>query len=182
MTKPNIRAQVDSESKAAFRMAATKQGTSESRLLQLLIGAFLRSNPSDGTPPSPSPSEIKNDRFTFRLSARMKDDLTRRSQEQGMSPGAYLTAMSRAHLSKKHYFTERELEVLRQSNNELTAIGRNINQIARSLNRSLDNAHLSRSHELEQVADLIRNHRDYVRSLIRTNLSAWGVNREKEEY
>jgi len=180
MAKPNIRAQLDSASKAAFRMAATKQGTSETRLLQLLIGAFLRSNPGDGTPPAPS--EIKNDRFTFRLSARMKDDLTRRAQEQGMSPGAYLTAMSRAHLSKKAYFTERELEVLRQSNNELTAIGRNINQIARALNRSIDNAHLTKSKELQQVVSLVKANRDLVRNLMIANLSGWGVEHGKEQY
>lgn len=180
MPKPNIRTWVDDPIKAAFRTAATTQGTSESRLLQLLIGAFLRSNPHNGT--STAPTEIKDDRFSFRLSAKLKGDLARRAEEQGASPGSYLVALCRAHLSRESYFTERELEVLRQSNSELTAIGRNINQIAKALNRSLDNTDMARSKELEQVAVLVKGHRDYVRGLIRANLSSWGVEREEEKY
>lgn len=48
--------------------------------------------------------------------------------------------------------------MLRQSNSELTAIGRNINaigrninQIARALNTSLDNVHMAQAAELGQV-------------------------------
>lgn len=180
MANPNIRTWVDGDTKTAFRAAATKQGTSESRLLQLLIGTFLRRYPHDGT--STAPTETKDDRFSFRLSAKLKDDLAHRAKEQGASPGSYLVALCRVHLSQKPYFTERELEVLRQSNSELTAIGRNINQIARALNRSLDNADMARSTELEQIVTLVKGHRDYVRGLIRANLSSWGTEREEEKY
>lgn len=181
MTERTVRARVDAQTKAAFHAVVVNQGTSESRLLQLLIGALLKNNSDNGSPSIP-PTEIKDDRFSFRLSAKLKDDLARRAKEQGASPGSYLVALARTHLSKKPYFTERELEVLRQSNSELTAIGRNINQIARALNRSLDHADMTRSKELEQVAVLVKGHRDYVRGLIRANLSSWGIEREEEKY
>lgn len=180
MAKP-IRTWVDDDTKTAFRAAAAKHGTSESRLLQLLIETLLKNN-SDGGGSSIPPTEIKDDRFSFRLSAKLKGDLAHRAKEQGASPGSYLVALCRAHLSQEPYLTERELEVLRQSNSELTAIGRNINQIAKALNRSLDNADMARSTELERVAALIKSHRDYVRSLLRANLSSWGIVREKEKY
>ncbi len=181
MAKPNIRTWVDSDTKTAFRAAATIQGTSEAHLLRLLIDTLLKNNPDDAASSIP-PTETKDDRFSFRLSAKLKGDLARRAKEQGASPGSYVVALCRAHLSHKPYFTEHELEVLRRSNNELTAIGRNINQIAKALNRSLDNADMARSTELEQLATVVKGHRDYVRGLIRANLSSWGIERGEENY
>lgn len=176
----NIRALVDPDTKAAFHSAAIKHGTSEAGLLQMLLSAFLKSNPPNSTPIAAT--ETKNDKLSLRLSAKLKGELTYRAKGQGMTPSAYWIALARAHVSQEAFFTERELDVLRKSNNELTAIGRNINQIARALNTSLDSAHMARAKELEDVAAVVKNNRDYVRGLIRTNLASWGIKHEIEEF
>lgn len=180
MTKFHIRAWVDRETKTAFRAAATQQGTSESRLFQLLIGAFLKSNPPNSK--LIATTETKDDKLSLRLSAKLKGELTYRAKAQGMSPSAYWVALARAHVSQEAFFTERELEVLRRSNTELTALGRNINQIAKALNTSLANSDMARAKELELVAALVKDNRDYVRGLIRANLAAWGISIEIEQY
>lgn len=176
----NIKAWVSSDTKTAFQKAATRHGTSESRLLSHILDAFLKNNQIDVE--LKTPTEIKNNKMDFRISTCMKAELRKRAGEQGMKSGPYAVVLLRAHLSRKPYFTEHELEVLRQCNNELTAIGRNINQIARALNTSLDNVHMAQAAELGQVAALVKANRDYVRNLIRANLSAWGIERVKEKY
>lgn len=174
MSKFNVRTPLDNNTKLAFRSAAKKRGTSEARLLQLLIGAFLKYDDADDNDNLP-PTETKNGKFTFRLSEKLKGDLAHRAKKSRMTPGSYLVALCCAHLRKGPFFTELEMDVLRQSNYELSAIGRNINQIARALNRSIDHADLARAKEIEQMAALIRQHRDFVRGLIIANQRAWGT-------
>lgn len=176
----NIKASVDDDIKAAFRAAAVRQGTSESRLLLLIINTFLNNNPTANN--TTSATETKNDRFSFRVSAKLKKDLSHRAKQQGMSPSAYLVAMVRAHLSQKAFFTEHELDVLHQTNNELTAIGRNINQIAKALNQSLNNADRANAKEFDGIYKFVMKVRDEISDLERANLRAWGIYHGKEKF
>ena len=174
-----IKARVDMETKAAFQAAAARQGTSEARLLHLLVSTFLRSNALDADPVAAT--ELKNERFSFRLHAKLKQDLSKRAVKQGMSPSSYLVGMIRAHLSQKSYFTEPELVALKDSNYQLSRIGSNINQIARALNTSLDNAHMARAKEIEQIRPHVMECRELVRALILANVAGWGIERKPEK-
>lgn len=177
--KSVIKTRVDIETKFAFQAVAVRQGTSEARLLQLLVSTFLRSNSLEGE--SVAPTELKNERFSFRLHAKLKQDLSKRAAKQGMSPSSYVVAMIRAHLSQKPYFTQPELVALVQSRYELSATGRNLNQIARALNTSLDNADLARAAEIEQVRHDVMKFREVVDALVLANVAGWGIQRTKEK-
>lgn len=179
MSKPVVRTPLDNNTKLSFRSAAKRRGTSEAQLLRLLIGAFLKYDDADDNDGDSIPAtETKNGKFTFRLSEKLKGDLAHRAKKSRMAVGSYLVALCCAHLRKGPFFTELEMDVLRQSNHELSAVGRNINQIARALNRSIDHADLARAKEIEQLAALIKQNRDFVRGLIIANQRAWGVSHD----
>lgn len=57
----------------------------------------------------------------------------------------------------------------------------NINQIARALNTSLDNAHMARAKEIEQIRPYVIECRELVRALIRANVAGWGIERKIEK-
>ncbi len=159
-----IKTNVTSETKTAFNEVARKHGTSESRLLSRIIDAFLQKNASTQIE-TPAATETR----------RAKYDLQKMAQENGMSLSSYMCALAKAHLSRGPSWTDKELEVLRRSNSEVSAVARNINQIARALNTSLDNTHLVKAAEIANVAELILAQRNQIRSLIRKNMQAWGV-------
>lgn len=170
---PYLKTDVSQETKDLFAAKARELDKSERGLLRLLVETFLGQNPV--AEEVPAPTGIKDDFFGMRLGGSLKKELQNRAKEHHMKAGPYVEGLLRSHLSKKPFFTEIEMEVLRQSNNELTAIGRNINQIARALNASLDNAHLLKASEIKELAEQVKNNRNAVRSLMKANLAAWGV-------
>lgn len=178
--KPYLKSDVAQEVKDQFAAKARELGRTEAGLLRLLIETFMKTNPVEVE--IPTPTETKDNYLPVRLSSAAKGALLKKASEHRMKAGPYVLALLRAHLSQKPFFTEIELEVLRQTNNELTAIGRNVNQIARALNISIDNAHLVKANEMESVAGKVKECRNYVRNLIRANLAAWGIERGKEKY
>ena len=179
--KSYVKTNVPQEIKTAFALKAKELGHSEASLLLFLVETLLKANPVDVE--VPAPTETKDESVRVWLNGRMKGELRKRAGEQGMKRlSPYVEVMLRTHLSQKPYFTERELEVLRQSNHELTAIGRNVNQIAKALNSSLDNVHLLKAADVVQVGEQVKRVREEVRALIRANLSAWGVEHGTETY
>jgi hypothetical protein len=54
-------------------------------------------------------------------------------------------------------------------------MGRNLNQLARKLNTSLDNAHLIQAKEIERVAKEVKRHAAQMTSVIDMNLERWGI-------
>lgn len=175
-----VSAWIDVESKSLFVAKAKEMSYTESGLLGLIVRSFLGRNHPEQV--KPAPTETKDKRLGIFLTAAMKAEVEQRAREAGMSVSSYGNGLLMAHLKQKPYFTAIELDVLRQSNNELTAIGRNINQIARALNTSIDNTHLINVGELEGLAYLVKENRNYVRSLMRANLSSWGIEHGTESY
>jgi hypothetical protein len=68
-----------------------------------------------------------------------------------------------------------EINAVRQVARQLADMGRNINQIARRLNTSLEHAHLVTSVDFEVVKMLIELETNVVKDLMRANVRGWGV-------
>ena len=71
--------------------------------------------------------------------------------------------------------TKKELAVLRESNRELAAIGRNVNQIARTLNESFYKVESVRLEKLEELRKEIIENRKAIQALIRASENVWEV-------
>jgi DNA-binding transcriptional MerR regulator len=80
------------------------------------------------------------------------------------------------HLSSEPRFSEKELLELRQVTMQLSALGRNVNQIARALNVSLDHANQAHAVQWETMHKVIDLHRQFVKRLVKSNLDYWGMN------
>ncbi len=170
-----ISAWVEKGLKDAFVKAAKAQGNTESGLLGLLIGTFLKRNPALPDHAADEDSETRTDRVTVRFTRNEGRDLQRLASVRGLKRSAYLGGLFRAHATRAPYFTDEEVGALRDANRQLAAVGRNVNQIAKALNTSLDHSDMAKAVEYGQMKVLLDEHRQKVKALIRANLKSWGV-------
>lgn len=178
-TKPVLKTRVTDEVKAAFLAQAHAQGLSEARLLEVIVAAFLQHNrPSLDAADSSEPEKlggVKSEDVRVRLSLFEYRELARLAAIRHWKRGTYLAHLLRVHLTGQPRFSEDEMFALREATTQLSALGRNVNQIARALNTSLDEAHLALAVPFEEMKALIDHERASVKDLIRANLKSWGV-------
>jgi len=181
-TKPELKARVGDEVKRAFHAAAEAHGLTESRLLEKLVETFLKRG--DATPPpTPKPepeTAVRSRQAHARLTPAEHAELGRVAAARGMSRGTYLAELFRANVYEQPRFSDVEINALHQAAGQLAAVGRNINQIARALNTSLDEAHRATALDFEHLKKMIDEQRAYVNDLVRSNMRSWGVNTDGE--
>jgi hypothetical protein len=163
---------ITAESKQRFRAIAGKQGVSESALLKRLIEQLLALAGGDEATVTSPPAELRDARLTIRLRADERLLLRERAAARGMPAATYLSVLTRAHLRSLAPLLHRELMLLGRSVNELNAIGRNLNVIARSAQQEALSGAVTRE-ELRVLLSACEALRDHVRALIRTNTLSW---------
>ena len=118
------------------------------------------------------PTEPKH-RFEILLTASEKEALRERANHERCSMRRYTIDAIRAALTQEPQFGMSEIEALGQSNYQLQAIGRNLNQIARRLNADQPNA--PGLPELAKLSGQIAAHTETVQAAIRASLERWNV-------
>ena len=121
---------------------------------------------------SKEPAERCHSRVYVRL---RKDDwllLEARAAARDMRPATYVSALTRSHLRQLSPLPKDELIALRRSISELAAIGRNLNQIARSANEGgrLPSSAREDFRAMLRVCEALR---DNTRALLKVNLASW---------
>ncbi len=109
---------------------------SESAMLKRMVDALIGDGSvRDGvvSPPEPVPA---SGRISVRLAVEDLLILRERSQIRGMPPATYVSYLVRSHLRHLAPLPDNELKALQQAVNQVSAIGRNLNQIARAFNAS----------------------------------------------
>jgi hypothetical protein len=119
--------------------------------------------------------------FFLRLHKRDADELRKRAGVEKQTPQDWIRQRVRASLWKAPQFSKSEELALLESNRELSFLGRNINQIAHSLNASLNNMDLVNAAKLERLATQIKKHRNHVYSLINNNWGRYGDGEKIDE-
>jgi hypothetical protein len=89
-------------------------------------------------------------------------------------PATYVSILLRAHLRELSPLTKDELQAFREQVRELRAIGRNLNQIARALNRG-EVVDASVREDLWMFVKLGTAMREATRALLKANTKAWEV-------
>lgn len=112
-------------------------------------------------------------RLTVRLKAEDRRWLEARATARAMPAATYVSALLRVHLRHRAPLPKAELQALRQAVGELGAIGRNLNQLARSANAGERGA-VSRE-ELRSLLRACQGLRHYVLQLLSANLRSWEV-------
>lgn len=110
------------------------------------------------------PFSGQSSRIEIRLDQSDLEQLQVRAQAESMTVNSYIRFLVQSAMAKEPLLTTKEVEALYQSNAQLLRIGRNINQIAKSLNSSNPTA-LS-VQELKNLQEYIAQHTEKVGQLV----------------
>ena len=164
---------IDPTTKRRFASAAARQGLSESALLKRLVDQMLATGSEDGLAPV-LPGDPRDARVTVRLLAEDKALLRERAAARTMPAATYISVLVRAHLRHLAPLPDREISALRSAVNELAALGRNLNTMARLLQQDRREVVPGRTEVfgMMRICEVVR---DRFRELIKANLVSWEV-------
>jgi hypothetical protein len=172
---PLVSARVSPQTKVAFVALAKSRGITESKLLTLLVDTVLEQNPMHSAPGREASDEhagAATERLSLRLRPGDRSLIDARAGARNMKPASYLVALIRAHVRGGAPLPTAELNTLKVAVGELSAIGRNLNQLARLANTG-QGLGASLGNELRETQVRVEDVRRYVADLVRVNLMSW---------
>ncbi len=98
--------------------------------------------------------------------------LDARAEARGMRPATYASVLLRGHLRRLTPLPKDELAALKHAVAELSAIGRNLNQIARAANQGARVGGTGRD-EFRAILKICEALRDHTKDLIKANTASW---------
>ena len=116
----------------------------------------------------PATARIELNLTTSELAA-----LKQMAGHEGYLPTKWLVAMVRTKLTGQPQVGQTELETLARSNQQLLALGRNLNQIAKVLNTAPQNRTAFRVEVITELSRVIRAHTDKVSDVLRGSVARW---------
>lgn len=174
--------------KAPFLALCQRRRISPSKVFRALVAQLLERDQADGTPRTPfalppSYTVARGEPERGGVSARPKVPLTASeaaaveelSAREGLSVPRWIVALIRAYLTRTPQFNRAELDALGQSNLQLLAIGRNLNQIAKALNTSPHDRSVYRVEQIEALRAQIGEHTKLVSSAMAANVDRWRI-------
>jgi hypothetical protein len=185
-----VKARVTAEIKRDISAAAERECLSESAWLKRLLVRELRARrDQSATPVAPLNAEVVRRHGRRRGSPcdrpvlvllRPEDRLLldARAEARGMRPATYVSVLTRSHLRHLVPLPKEERVALRHSINELSALGRNINQIARAANEG-GRLPGSACEEFRAMLEICEGLLDYIKKLLKANVISWESGFEK---
>jgi predicted DNA-binding protein len=177
-----IACRVTTETKARVRALAQRDGIAESALIKRLLEVVLyTSAPEAMAAPEPPESVSGGARFNVRLGPEISRLLRERAKGRGMPAATYIASLVRAHFLDAAPLPKAEYVAIKQAVGELSAIGRNLNQIARAMNQGGRPAPPGR----EAVMDMLKVAgalRDHIKALVSANTRAWGTSHAQKPH
>jgi hypothetical protein len=172
---PIVRFRVDPTLRARLASAAQSNGMTESELMRRALLREIEGAGKGTDPIDPHPDHAHLHKLTVRLPAYVWDAARTRAAAVGMAPSRWMANLVQSHVSNTPVLTDAELLTLEAALRELTAVGRNVNQIARALNQAHFETERVRLDYLSLLNDSITATRDEVRGLVRASRNAWGA-------
>jgi predicted transcriptional regulator len=175
--KTHIKTWVSADVKERLVQLARALGKSESALMRTLLKSFLENSAAVSAPIDPV-----DEAPSGRLSVRIREDdrliLRERALARGMSAATYVSFVLRSHLRRLAPLPDRELKLLKSAVAELSAVGRNLNQIARAANAGQamrGEPTIQDLHALLRVCTVLR---DAWKEVLVANLASWEAGHE----
>ena len=173
---PVLKTFVDEDLKHRFQQHSLDKGLSESELLRSIIMDALSNNPfqeSDKPDLSLAFEKIETERITVRMPGFLLQAAKEKGREKGMATSRWIAALVQSNIAKNPVMADQELITLKATIRELTAIGRNINQMARALNESRNNVDKVNLDTLYFLGDSLKRNLSAVRELVRASQQVW---------
>lgn len=177
-----LKTTVSRETKERVHALAEQQLLNESIWLRRLVAAALDGCSERQPSSNPSRRDLQlladsADRLTGRVCLRLRREdrllLRERSAARGLASATYVAVLVRAHLRNLSPLPKEELKALKRSIAELSAIGRNLNQLARAANQG---QRVTAGNDvlwtLLKACEALRNH---TKGLIQANEESWEV-------
>lgn len=167
---PYIRANVDLDTKRKFKAIAKQKGMTETEFLRLMVGQVIG---------KVNPVEVKNN--TGRVQLNFTKDEFSKLKKRALADGfhrhtSWMVAVIRTLVTGKPTFAAEEIEVLRESNKQVAALGRNLNQIAKAINTDWRASDQLKVEEVKDLAQELKGHRKKVYGLINQCVNRWSLN------
>jgi len=119
----------------------------------------------------------KRERATARIELNLTTSelaaLKRMAGHEGYVPTKWMVAMVRTKLTGQPQVGQSELETLARSNQQLLALGRNLNQIAKVLNTAPQNRTTFRVEVVTELSRVIQAHTKKVSDVLRGTVERW---------
>jgi hypothetical protein len=168
-----VRCRVSGETKTLLQIIAVREQITESALVRQLLETLVRTSATESPASGKSDAtELRAERISIRLSPDDRLLLRDRATARGMPSATYVAVLVRSHLRKLTPLPTEELAALKRSIAELGAIGRNLNQITRTLSAGGRSLGPGREH-LELMLRIAEGLRDHVRALLKANETSW---------
>ena len=166
-----VRCRVSSKTNALLQSIAAREQITESALIRQLLETLVRTSATESPVSCKSDdTELRAERLSIRLSPDDRFLLFDRASARGMPSATYVAVLVRSHLRKLTPLPTEELAALKRSIAELGAIGRNLNQIARTLSIGADGPG---RHDLELMLKIAVGLRDHFRARLKANETSW---------
>jgi hypothetical protein len=172
---------VSKETKERFSAVARYQGMSDSALLKRLVELMLQTASSGGLATIAEANRTaRGSRLTVRLRTDDQALLLERAAARGMAAATYVSVLVRSHLRALPPLPKSELAALKHAVSELSAVGRNLNQIARAANEGARIAGAGRD-EFKAILKICEALRDHTKNLIKANAASWASGHAEPE-
>jgi predicted DNA binding CopG/RHH family protein len=164
------------DEKTAWQNFCRDRSISESDMLRMMIKQV---SIGEVATESPGIVEKKSEKITIRITGKDKFRIIKRAKKEGYpSRTSWVTSLVLAALHREPVLTQDEITTLRESNRQLAAIGRNLNQLVRALNSDARAINRITRAEVKDLADQIEGHKGKVAELLNQNLNRWGTENE----
>ena len=120
-----------------------------------------------------APDNESKVRFEILMTKSEKAALVERSNFERCSQRRWVIDAIRAGLTREPQFSMKEIDTLGESNYQLLAIGRNLNQVAKAMNEGRRDSVTIEA--IERLRRTIDTHTDKVSGAIRASLERWNI-------
>ncbi|MDB6014059.1 MAG: hypothetical protein JWL65_6309 [Gammaproteobacteria bacterium] len=174
----HLKTWVSREAKERFTELARGQGVSESALLKRVIEALIGGNKVRNATLPPLEQVPASGRLSVRLAVDDLLLLRERARSRGIPSATYISFLVRSHLRNLAPIPDNELKTLQQAIGQVSAIGRNLNQIARSVNAGERPDGPSKA-DLHAILRACTGLRDAFKGVIERNIQSWVIGHDK---
>ena len=170
-----LRTRIADEHRAAWKALAARAGVNESELLRRAVMAVLAGNqPSDR---QAVVAEDGDDEATRYVRLALKESefaaVTARAEAMGWRRNVWIINLIRTTLFDQPHPTNEEAELLRRSNSNMLAMGRNLNQLAHALHRDDRYKDSVTVEKLDALRSKISTHVAAVQALLAAAQNRW---------
>ena len=164
------------ELKAPWQTWCEQQGVTPSHALRNALRQVMDRSARRAAAPRVRVSP-KRERATARIELNLTTSelaaLKKMAGHEGYLPTKWVVAMVRTKLTGQPQDGQPELETLARSNQQLLALGRNLNQIAKVLNTTPQNRTAFRVEVITELSRVIQAHTKKVSDVLRGTVERW---------